>query len=187
MKTLAERFEEKLEPEPMSGCFLWVGSCNKAGYGRFRIGNRIVVASRFAYELVHGPLPKGKYALHSCDNPPCCNHRHLRAGSQQENVEDRDRRKRDARSRGIHANALKTHCPSGHPYDEKNTGRYRKGYRICRECARVWSAQRYTDPAVQEKQKARMKQRYQDDPVYRAQRLAAAAESYARRKSHEAP
>jgi hypothetical protein len=31
---------------------------------------------------------------------------------------------------------LKTHCPSGHSYDETNTYRAKNGYRKCRSCAR---------------------------------------------------
>ena len=32
--------------------------------------------------------------MHKCDNPPCINPKHLRAGTQQENVKDRDNKKR---------------------------------------------------------------------------------------------
>ncbi len=32
--------------------------------------------------------------------------------------------------------ALKTHCPAGHPYDEANTYVDKRGYRYCRECQR---------------------------------------------------
>jgi hypothetical protein len=32
------------------------------------------------------------------------------------------------------ANAAKTHCPHGHPYDASNTGRARRGFRYCKSC-----------------------------------------------------
>lgn len=32
--------------------------------------------------------------------------------------------------------AERTHCPSGHPYDEENTYMHPEGYRSCRECSR---------------------------------------------------
>ena len=41
---------------------------------------------RLAWTLTYGPIPEGKLILHSCDNPPCCNPRHLRPGSQVDNV-----------------------------------------------------------------------------------------------------
>lgn len=33
--------------------------------------------------------------------------------------------------------AYKTHCPSGHPYDESNTAIRKDGARLCRECHRI--------------------------------------------------
>lgn len=27
---------------------------------------------RLAWALTHGPIPPGKWVLHHCDNPPCC-------------------------------------------------------------------------------------------------------------------
>jgi hypothetical protein len=38
------------------------------------------------------------------------------------------------RSLGRHNNAGKTHCPHGHPYDEKNTYITKDGRRSCRKC-----------------------------------------------------
>lgn len=32
--------------------------------------------------------------IHSCDNPPCCNPKHLRVGTHADNAEDRSRRGR---------------------------------------------------------------------------------------------
>lgn len=39
------------------------------------------------------PLAPANRALHSCDRPICCNPRHLRWGTQQENVDDAVARK----------------------------------------------------------------------------------------------
>jgi transcriptional regulator with XRE-family HTH domain len=48
-----------------------------------------VRANRFALELTKGPPPfDDAIALHSCDNPPCCNPAHLRWGTTQENTSD---------------------------------------------------------------------------------------------------
>lgn len=58
-------------------------------------------------------------------------------------------RKRDrerANAQGITlpiANALRTHCPSGHPYNEENTQYDAKGWRKCRTCNKKRKAEAY--------------------------------------------
>ena len=39
-KTLEERFYEKCIPEPNTGCWLWVGASNQAGYGQIEAHGR---------------------------------------------------------------------------------------------------------------------------------------------------
>lgn len=43
---------------------------------------------------------------------------------------------RDKTRHGTDHNARKSHCPAGHPYDEANTYRTKKGKRFCRACHR---------------------------------------------------
>lgn len=81
------------------GCWEWQASRNNYGYGLFHVGvgaaGRIrSSAHRFAYELAHGPIPKGLNVCHSCDNPPCCNPAHLFLGTQRDNVLDAARKGR---------------------------------------------------------------------------------------------
>ena len=66
-----------------------------AGYVLLNVQGQKFYAHVIACEEVHGPIPKGMYAKHSCDNPPCCNGAHLSPGSPASNLSeahDRGRR-----------------------------------------------------------------------------------------------
>lgn len=90
---IKDRFWQKVAIGMRGDCWPWTGHRNDAGYGiiatrdppfrqRFR-------AHRIAYELHHGvSVPPDVLVLHSCDNPPCCNPRHLFLGSQRDNIAD---------------------------------------------------------------------------------------------------
>jgi hypothetical protein len=78
------RFWGKVQVGQDFECWPWTGRTDDKGYGRAH-GTR---AHRIACALVHGPIPDELGALHSCDNPPCCNPFHLRAGTQQDNAQD---------------------------------------------------------------------------------------------------
>ncbi len=47
-----------------------------------------IQASRFSYELHIGEVPKHLYICHTCDNPECCNPKHLFLGTHQDNMDD---------------------------------------------------------------------------------------------------
>lgn len=74
--------------EQSDGCWLWTGQRDKDGYGHVWYGGIGQVASRLAWELTHGPIPAGYFALHSCDNPPCCRPDHLFLGTSRDNIDD---------------------------------------------------------------------------------------------------
>lgn len=48
------------------------------------------------FELMVRPLETGEVVMHTCDNPGCVNPKHLRGGSQKENVSDCARKGRRA-------------------------------------------------------------------------------------------
>lgn len=75
-------------------CWIWQGGQYGDGYGHFTTNDvppRQVRAHRFAWELTHGPIPDGLFALHDCpmgDNPLCINPAHLFLGTHQDNMDD---------------------------------------------------------------------------------------------------
>lgn len=77
-------------------CIVFQGSKDRDGYGQVHRKGRTFRAHRVAYEDAHGPIPVGLHVLHSCDNPSCVNPDHLRVGTHQENMDDRNARGRTA-------------------------------------------------------------------------------------------
>ncbi|MCU0905634.1 MAG: HNH endonuclease [Tabrizicola sp.] len=84
-----QSFDQWLVRDERTGCKNFTGCKVGAGYGRLRIGEKIILAHRHAYELENGPIPAGMLVCHKCDNPACCNHEHLFLGSQITNMQDR--------------------------------------------------------------------------------------------------
>jgi len=89
-------FTDKLAPN--GTCLEWTG-CLNYGYGRTRAWGKAWRAHRLALEL-EGVDTTGHMVLHSCDNRKCCNPKHLRLGTHQENMDDRNSRDRQARLKG---------------------------------------------------------------------------------------
>lgn len=137
---LPDRFWDKVIPEPMSGCWLWVGGwgghygeCGSA-YGVFRVGKLAlplgkepVTAHRVTYHVLIGHVPEGKELDHKCRVRCCCNPVHLEPVTPREN---------GLRGKGVAAeNARSETCPRRHPYDAV---RFRDDLprRICSACVR---------------------------------------------------
>jgi hypothetical protein len=92
-----QRFEQQIDRSGgSSACWPWTGGRNKDGYGRFH-GKPKQLAHRVVYNESVGPVPDGICVLHSCDNPPCCNPRHLFLGTLLDNNRDAVRKGRNAK------------------------------------------------------------------------------------------
>ena len=117
-------------------CWLWTGGKTTLGYGVMGVGSksggdyRHVMAYRFGYEAMIGPIPKGLELDHLCRNPSCVNPAHLEPVTHRENM-----------LRGLNnlaaKRAVQTHCVHGHPFDEANTKVTARGSRKCRTCHRT--------------------------------------------------
>ena len=112
-KSLKERFDAKITIDIQSGCWLWTGANSNSGYGNISMGGKPKRATRVAYELYRGPIPKDLVLDHflypaQCIGPRCCNPEHLMPTTRSENA---------ARNAWVR----KTHCPAGHEYSEENT------------------------------------------------------------------
>lgn len=138
------RFYEKVRALPvddLDACWVWQGSLNSQGHSSFWFGHgELGGGHRFAYETLVGSVPPGMHLDHvchsrdlTCSGGAPCRHRrcvnpdHLEPVSPKENTR---------RGRG---HGSETHCPKGHPYDERNTGYDHKGRR-CRACGRLYMA-----------------------------------------------
>lgn len=66
------------------GCWLWLGSTNNIGYGKFCLHGRYETAHRLSWRFVHGSEAAGELD-HICHNRACVNPEHLRVCSRSEN------------------------------------------------------------------------------------------------------
>lgn len=117
-------------------CWVWNGSLDKLGYGRFQMGRKSMLAHRVAY--LDGSrtsrIPEGWVIDHLCRNASCVRPDHLEAVDHATNV-----------ARGARGKAALTACPSGHKYTPETTRVITRAngreFRRCKICLKA-SAQR---------------------------------------------
>ena len=92
-----ERFWSHVDIRGADECWPWKAAKWKAGYGVFAIRHGVLLGAHqvAAYIGLGCPDPITLYALHTCDNPPCCNYNHLFYGTHRDN-------QIDAASKGRH-------------------------------------------------------------------------------------
>src|SRR4051812_27441978 len=74
-----ERFWSKVDVRGPDECWPWLACRHRKGYGEVMIRTRRKAkASQIVWILANAAdIPVGMSACHTCDNPPCCNPRHL--------------------------------------------------------------------------------------------------------------
>jgi hypothetical protein len=87
--TVVERFMSKVDSSGgEDACWIWTGTKDRYGYGRFRLRDKKEKAHRVSYELFKRKVPKGQLVRHKCNNPACVNPSHLRSGTHGKNIQD---------------------------------------------------------------------------------------------------
>jgi hypothetical protein len=66
---------KRYEVNPVTGCWEWLGSIRKDGYGRWCFQNKTQLAHRVMFFVVKGSWPKKKLD-HTCRNRKCVNPDH---------------------------------------------------------------------------------------------------------------
>jgi hypothetical protein len=93
--TLQQRLDRDIDKSGgPNACWPWTRYRMPKGYGQFFWDGKIRLAHRYAYIAKRGPIPDHVLVRHKCDNPPCCNWRHLIKGDKSDNW-------RDAHERGF--------------------------------------------------------------------------------------
>jgi hypothetical protein len=121
----SERFWAKVRKT--DGCWEWLGATHD-GYGAFESGSRrstrrMVIAHRWSYEAVVGPIPEGLHLDHLCRVRSCVNPAHLEPVTQRENTERAVESRHGAR------------C--AHPRTPETLYVRPNGWRECRLCRRA--------------------------------------------------
>jgi len=96
MQLTEKQIRNFFEKADKGKCWEWKGSLSKNGYGRVNINCKVYLAHRisaFISGLLDNPRSNkigaiGEIVMHKCDNRKCINPKHLKVGTQLDNVRD---------------------------------------------------------------------------------------------------
>ena len=127
-----ERFISKIKRDSASGCWIWTGSFDRKGYGKFWVSTAYAnaIAHRLCYRLCSDVDIEGKHLHHICENPKCVNPYHLEPLTAKAHIH------KTPQSISYQC-SIRTNCPYGHPYDEENTYWSPRGKRQCLACRKA--------------------------------------------------
>ncbi len=126
-----------------TGCRLWTRGRNGDGYGLVWVrGRGQLLAHRVAYEIWCGPIVRGLFVCHRCDNPACINPQHLWLGTNRDNAQDmasKGRSPRGQKSAQENSNAKLTNVQvlairQRHSTEGLGERRLSRMYRVSRGC-----------------------------------------------------
>ncbi len=143
MNTL-ERFMAKVDKT--DDCWLWTGPLDRYGYGKFSLNGRTLIAHRWGYAELAGPIPEGLTLDHVCHSrvadecaslPDVCEHRRCVNPEHLEPVTNVENIKRGSKGPGGGGRPWPT-CKRGHQWTSENTIVESDGGRRCRTCRREY-------------------------------------------------
>ena len=127
--TIKQKIEDNITIDS-NECWIWLRFKDRDGYGRIKVNGKRQAIHRLSYETYVGPIPEGLQLDHLCRVRHCINPDHL------EPVTNAENSRRGNTGKVNNHQAIKTHCPQGHEYNEENTYRW-KNQRCCRTCRRI--------------------------------------------------
>ena len=144
-------------------CLEWQRCRNKAGYGKLHVPDlsrkiRMKYVHRIVAEAM-GAKIKGKVVRHSCDNPPCCNPKHLLVGTHADNTHD-------AMDRGRLVPPPRTNWPKrilngdGHPWQKLSVKQVKQIRKRLDKGEKLASIANDFDVSFQQVSKIKLRQRW---------------------------
>ena len=99
--TIEQRLARRTEIDPLTGCHIWQGACNPAGYPMISFQRKGHLVHRLAWTLRYGMIPTGMHLCHRCDERRCINPDHHFVGTHQDNMRDMRDKRRARAERGL--------------------------------------------------------------------------------------